>query len=177
MVLGRSIGARGGRVPKGARRRQLEAPGRSMYYCILRVNSFYPAPSAKPRNMYIYIYIYDETTTTKTTKETMTTPTTTTTTTKTTQSVKLLKNTSPGHNHAAQTGAHLISHRHCRLSRDVSKCVTVVTNELWRQPGRASKCKPNFPQAVLPLKGVLKVCNCRHKRSLAHGKPRKQMQT
>ena len=29
-----------------------------MYYCILCVDSLYPAPSTKPRNMYIYIYIH-----------------------------------------------------------------------------------------------------------------------
>ena len=60
----------------------------------------------------------------------------------------------------------LISHRQCCLSREVSKCVTVVTNESWREPGRASKCKPNFPRAGLPLKGSLKVCNCRHRRHM-----------
>ena len=38
------------RVPKGARRSQLESLLRSMYCCILCIDSLYPAPSAKPRN-------------------------------------------------------------------------------------------------------------------------------
>ena len=38
-----------------------------------------------------------------------------------------------------------------------------VKKKPWEQPGRAGKCKPNFPRAGLPLKGGVKVCNCRHK--------------
>ena len=78
---------------------------------------------------------------------------------------------------AAQASVNLISYRHGCLSKEVSKCVTVVRNEPWRQPGRASRCKPNFPQAVLPLKGGLKVCNCRYKRMLEAARLRKQVQT
>ena len=42
--------AQGRRVPKGARRSQLESLPRSIYCYILCIDSLYPAPSAKPRN-------------------------------------------------------------------------------------------------------------------------------
>ena len=61
--------------------------------------------------------------------------------------------------------------------RGASKCVTVVAKEPWEEPGRAGKCKPNFPRAGLPLKGGLKVCNCPHKRDLEAPRPRRQVQT
>ena len=76
-----------------------------------------------------------------------------------------------------QSNANSIAHRHCCLSREVSKCVTVVTDEALPTASHANKCKPNFPQALSPLKGGLKVCNCRQKRVLEEARPRKQMQT
>merc|ERR1711953_1079896 len=82
-----------------------------------------------------------------------------------------------GRSQAAQASANLISRGQGCLSRGVSKCVTVVTKEPWEEPGRASKCKPNFPRAGLPLKERLKVCNYPHKRALEGAKPRKQVQT
>ena len=35
----------------------------------------------------------------------------------------------------------------------------------------------DFPRALLPLKGGLRVCNCRRKRALEAARPRKQVQT
>ena len=78
---------------------------------------------------------------------------------------------------AAQASANLISRGQCSLSRGSSKCVTVCTERLCWRPGRASKCKPNFPRPGFPLKGELKVCNCRHRTQVVQDRPRKQVQT
>ena len=82
-----------------------------------------------------------------------------------------------GRNQAAQASTQSISHRQGCLSREASKCVTVVAKEPWGEPGRASTHKPNFSRALLPLKGSFKVCNCRHKGALEAARPRKQVQT
>ena len=84
---------------------------------------------------------------------------------------------SPGGSQAAQASANLISHGHCCLSREASKGVTVLAKETWREPGRASKCKPNFTRALLPLKGSLKGYNSRRKGAPEAARPRKQVQT
>ena len=91
--------------------------------------------------------------------------------------MQLSSQRSPGRSQAAQASANLISRGHGCLSREAPEYVTVLTKEPRKEPGRASKCKPNFPRAGLPLKGDLKVCDCRGKGDLGAGRPRKQVQT